>query len=54
MTVSALWEELSIETKSSPHSTSPLSYDGFVLALDLLYFIGAIGIEAGLLTRENS
>ena len=53
-TVSALWEELPLRAENSPHSTSPLSYDGFVLALDLLYLIGAIEMEDGLLTRKRS
>ena len=54
MTVSALWEELTHRVENPQHSTSPLSYDGFVLALDLLHFIGAIEMEAGLLTRKGS
>lgn len=54
MTVSALWEELSEQTEDSLHSTPPLGYDEFVLALDLLYCIGALEIEDGLLTRKNS
>ena len=54
MTVSALWEELTHRVENPPYSTSPLSYDGFVLALDLLYFIGAIEMEDGLLTRKGS
>jgi hypothetical protein len=52
-TVSALWEELTLRTENSLYSTSPLNYDGFVLALDLLYLIGAIEIKDGLLTRRK-
>jgi hypothetical protein len=53
-TVSALWVELTLGAEESPHSTSTLSYDGFVLALDLLYLMGAIEMEDGLLTRHRS
>lgn len=52
-TVSALWEELTQRVESSPRSTNSLSYDGYVLALDLLYLIGAIEMEDGLLTRKG-
>ncbi len=53
-TVSALWEELTPRIENSPRSTTPLSYDGYVLALDLLYLISAIEMEDGLLTRKGS
>ena len=51
-TVSALWEELSRESTawSKPDS---LRYDGYVLALDLLFLIGAIQLQDGLLTRTT-
>ena len=52
-TVSALWEELQLQTETSLHSTSSLTYDGFVLALDLLCLIGAIDMEDGLLARRR-
>lgn len=51
-TMSALWEEmlhLAPGTKMSPH----LRYDGFVLALDILFLIGAIDYEDGLLRRKS-
>ncbi|GEM_PF-556127 len=54
MTISALWEELTLRAKSSSHSTSPLNYDGFVLALDLLYLINAIEMEDGLLATVEA
>jgi ABC-3C biological conflict system middle component len=50
-TVSALWEEMPRQTKESEHATFPLSYDNFVLALDLLFLMGAIELEEGLLKR---
>jgi len=51
MTVSALWEEMSrpIAGKKGP---PPLRYDGFVLALDMLFLIGAIELRDGLLRRR--
>jgi hypothetical protein len=53
-TVSALWEELNPKTEDSTFTNKPLSFDGFVLALDLLYLIGTINMEDGLLTRIKS
>jgi len=53
-TVSALWEELPHRGKGKPYSTPVLSYDGFILALDLLYLIGAIEMEEGLVARKAS
>ena len=50
VTVSALWEQMprSVVDQKAP---SPLRYDGFVLALDLLFLIGAIKLREGLLVR---
>jgi hypothetical protein len=53
-TVSALWEEVTFPVENLPQSTSSLSYDGFVLALDLLYLVNAIEMDDGLLTRKRS
>jgi len=45
-TVSAVWEDVKL--------SGSLSFDWFVLALDLLFTIGIIEIEKGLLVRiEN-
>lgn len=52
-TVSALWEELTHRDENPSHLTSPLSYDSFVLALDLLYLVNAIEMGDGLLTRRE-
>ena len=52
-TVSALWEEISgndIKENANPS----VSYDWFILALDLLYAIDAIEIHEGLLSRRAS
>jgi hypothetical protein len=52
-TVSALWEELTHGDKVKSYSTSALRYDGFVITLDLLFLIGAIEMEEGLLSRKT-
>ena len=52
-TVSALWEELPHRGENVPDSVSALSFDGFVLALDLLFLLGAIKMEEGLLARRQ-
>ncbi|MFZ2630867.1 MAG: ABC-three component system middle component 6 [Desulfosalsimonadaceae bacterium] len=54
MTVSALWEELTRPVENSPQPISSLSYDEFVLALDILYLINTIEMEDGLLARRKS
>lgn len=46
MTVSALWQEASETTPA------PLSFDWFVLALDLLYILSAIELRDGILIRS--
>lgn len=53
-TVSALWEELKRRTNEAMSESVPLSYDNFVLALDLLFLLGAIEIQEGLLRRRVS
>ncbi len=50
ITVSALWEQLSRDSVSST-TFSPLRYDAFVLALDLLFLMGTIQLNDGLLKR---
>jgi len=49
-TVSALWEELSREL-APKQAARTLRYDHFVLALDLLFLMGTIQLDNGLLTR---
>lgn len=51
-TVSALWEELN-ERGGSQSALLPraISYDWFLLALDLLYAIGAVELQSGLVKR---
>lgn len=50
VTVSALWEQMP-RSAGDPKAPPPLRYDGFVLALDLLFLIGAIDLREGLLVR---
>jgi len=52
-TISALWEELRHGRQFSQRKTSPLRYDSFVLALDLLFLMGTIDLNEGLLTRRT-
>lgn len=47
MTVSALWQSVQQEDPAG------LSFDWFVLALDLLYLLGAVQLRDGLLTRAR-
>lgn len=52
VTVSALWEQMpreDVDNKTFP----PLRYDSFVLALDLLFLIGAVDERDGLLVRRT-
>jgi hypothetical protein len=53
-TISALWEELLRQNVAKRNAVSPLRYDGFVLALDLLFLMGAIKFQDGLLTMGTS
>ena len=53
-TVSALWEELPLKSETKRNVALPLSYDGFVLALDLLFLIGAVELQEGLLSRKRT
>ena len=52
-TVSALWEELPRKNNPARISNTALSYEGFVLALDLLFLIGAVELQEGLLSRKS-
>jgi hypothetical protein len=44
-TISTIWEQI--------HLSGSLSYDWFILALDLLYTIDAIELNAGLISRRK-
>jgi hypothetical protein len=51
-TVSRVWDELG-KLRASKCETSVLTYDWFVLSLDLLFSIQAIDFERGLLRRQG-
>ena len=53
VTISALWEQLVGATLGHKKSASS-GYDRFVLALDLLFIMGAIELREGLLVRGRS
>jgi hypothetical protein len=52
-TVSALWEKIISEYNVMQDASHGISYDWFVLALDLLFAIDAIEIKDGLLRRRT-
>lgn len=53
MTVSALWERMKPD-RNAKSALRSLRYDAFVLTLDLLFLMGAIDLNEGLLTRRRS
>lgn len=53
-TVSALWEDLPRRNGDDKGPSSTLSYDQFVLALDLLFLMGTIELTEGLLMRKST
>lgn len=50
-TVSRLWSELS-EYRANRHETATVTFDWFVLALDLLYGLNAVDLERGRLFKK--
>lgn len=52
MTVSRVWDEVR-RRRGETAEPAPISYDWFVLALDLLFAVGAIEFEDGLLRRSS-
>jgi hypothetical protein len=53
MTVSALWDAFRRRRGALP-GMAPITYDWFVLALDLLYVVGAVSLDAGVLRRTRA
>jgi len=50
MTMSRLWDE--VRGRRSLHATNaPIDYQWFILSLDLLYTIGALDFDRGLVRR---
>ncbi len=52
-TVSALWD-IFRKKRSSSRGLAPVDYDWFVLAIDLLFTLGAIELKKGVLKRSAS
>jgi hypothetical protein len=52
-TVSGVWERL-LQPSEKGGLRRSLRYDSFVLALDLLFLIGAVELRGGLLSRGKS
>ncbi len=50
-TVSSLWDAVRHQRAKFAPST-PISYDWFILALDLLFLLGAVKFERGLIQRD--
>ncbi|WP_366521698.1 ABC-three component system middle component 6 [Solidesulfovibrio sp.] len=52
-TVSALWEDLKrFDEGLAATRSRKITFDWFLLALDLLYALGAIAFESGLVARR--
>jgi hypothetical protein len=54
MTVSRLWDAIRTSRADRAELGAPINYDWFVLALDLLYMIGAVQFERGLIRKATS
>lgn len=52
-TVSALWEELNRHDAVLATAPRRVTYDWFLLALDLLHALGTIELEGGLVARRT-
>ena len=52
-TMSALWEEISRPASTGDTKKPALRYDAYVLTLDLLFLIGSIETQDGLLRRKT-
>lgn len=53
MTISGLWDEM--RGRRSLHApNAPIDYQWFILSLDLLFTIGAVDFDRGLVRRAQS
>lgn len=50
LTVSRLWDDIRSKRGTVP-DLAPINYDWFVLALDLLFMVGAVEFERGLVRK---
>ncbi len=53
MTVSRLWDGVR-SRRSSASQNTPIDYDRFILALDMLYLIDAVDVKKGFVVRSNA
>lgn len=53
MTVSRLWDEVR-SARAAYTPQSPIGYEWFVLTLDLLFLMGAIELDRGVLKRTTA
>ena len=51
MTVSRLWDDFRTSRGDRNGRAAPIGYDWFVLALDLLFLVGAVEFERGLIRK---
>lgn len=51
-TVSRLWDEIRA-ARGDRAKGAPINYDWFVLSLDLLFLIGAVELDRGLVRRRT-
>lgn len=52
MTMSQLWDNLR-DQRTASVPKAPVDYRWFVLSLDLLYIVGAVRFERGLIIKES-
>lgn len=52
ITVSGLWDSIR-DRRGDRTENAPINYDWFVLALDLLFMVGAIELDRGLIRRAG-
>lgn len=50
LTVSRLWDEIRTARGASTKA-APINYDWFVLSLDLLFMVGAVELDRGLVRK---
>ena len=52
-TVSRLWD-LVRNARKETHQAAPINYDWFILALDLLFMVGAVDLDRGLVRKASA